>query len=95
LHIRDDLVIHHVLGGQTERIGKSNDLLAPPLRESTPSGPQHDVARRSAVWTGCVGWKRGRALRESGATRCKRDFNAQRGETPGVRSYGHRGKNTV
>jgi hypothetical protein len=48
---------------------------------STPSGPQHDVARRSAVWTGCVGWQRGRALRDSGATRFKREFNAQRWET--------------
>jgi hypothetical protein len=36
---------------------------------STPSGPQHDGARRSAVWTGCVGWNRGRAIRESGARR--------------------------
>ena len=47
----------------------------------TPSGPQHDVARRRAVWTCCVGWKRGRAIRDSGATRFKRDFNAQRWET--------------
>ena len=47
---------------------------------SPPSGPQHDVARRRAGWTGCVGGTRGRALRERGAPRCKRDGNAQRWE---------------
>ena len=47
---------------------------------SPPSGPQHDVARRSAVWTGCGGWTRGRALRERRAPRCNRDCNAQRRE---------------
>jgi len=37
-----------------------------------PSGPQHGVARRSAVWTYCAGWERGRAIR--GALGFQRDF---------------------